>query len=203
VLGVRVVRTSLVEGVRGAALEVCEVPHAPLERMRAKAAEVAGDPREADAESRPTGNNGPTDRKHSHQEAPGRADRTSVDPQHHTNAGRQREWTPTAAGCLSCAHMPASPVQTAVQRLQHRPATDGNRLNAWARVLDLTSDARPKATYLERIRPKLADGAISAVSSSLAVSELYAADIRARRCRPHPRDWLALAQLVGIMHSHT
>jgi hypothetical protein len=56
--------------------------------------------------------------------------------------------------------------------------------------------------YLGTIQPKLAGVAISALASALEVSEPYAGDIRAGRRRPHPRHWAALAQLVGIMHSH-
>ncbi len=53
-------------------------------------------------------------------------------------------------------------------------------------------------TYLKAIQPKLASVTISAISSALRISEPYARDIRAGRRRPHPRHWLALAQLVGI-----
>jgi hypothetical protein len=34
--------------------------------------------------------------------------------------------------------------------------------------------------------------------SALGVSVIYAVAIRAGRCRPHPRHWLALAELVGV-----
>jgi hypothetical protein len=37
---------------------------------------------------------------------------------------------------------------------------------------------------------------IAALSSTLGVSESYAADIRAGRHRPHPRHWVAMARLV-------
>jgi hypothetical protein len=53
-------------------------------------------------------------------------------------------------------------------------------------------------TYVERIQPGLALITISALSLALGVSESYAADIRAGRRRPHPRHWLALAELVGV-----
>jgi hypothetical protein len=52
-------------------------------------------------------------------------------------------------------------------------------------------------TYAERIQPRLAQLACSAVASAIGVSMPYAADIRAGRRRPHPRHWLALAPLVG------
>jgi ribosomal protein L32 len=53
-------------------------------------------------------------------------------------------------------------------------------------------------TYLKKIHPRLAGVTISTLSSTLGVSESYAADIRAGRHRPHPRHWEALAELVGM-----
>jgi CRISPR-associated endonuclease Cas1 len=53
-------------------------------------------------------------------------------------------------------------------------------------------------TYREEIQPRLPTVTISAISSALAVSESYAADIRAGRHRPHPRHWQALAKLAGV-----
>ncbi len=53
-------------------------------------------------------------------------------------------------------------------------------------------------TYLRRIQPRLAGITIPVISSALGVSNPYAADIRAGRHRPHPRHWLALAQIVGV-----
>ncbi len=58
-------------------------------------------------------------------------------------------------------------------------------------------------TYVEKIQPSLAAVTISAISSTLGVSESYAADIRAGRHCPHPRRWQMLAQLAGVTHSHT
>jgi len=63
------------------------------------------------------------------------------------------------------------------------------------------SSAKPvwlsKDRYLETIQPKLVGVPISILSSTLGVSEPYAADIRTGRRRPHPRHWQALAELVG------
>ena len=53
-------------------------------------------------------------------------------------------------------------------------------------------------SYVEEIQPRLSAVTISRLSSSLGVSESYAADIRAGRRRPHPRHWSALAQLVEM-----
>lgn len=51
-------------------------------------------------------------------------------------------------------------------------------------------------TYVRQIQPQLATVTISALASTLGVSESYAADIRASRRRPHPRHWQALAELA-------
>jgi CRISPR-associated endonuclease Cas1 len=52
--------------------------------------------------------------------------------------------------------------------------------------------------YREKILPRLGAITVPNVSSALAVSELYATNIRGGKCIPHPRHWLALARLVGI-----
>jgi hypothetical protein len=53
-------------------------------------------------------------------------------------------------------------------------------------------------TYREKIQPRLAEITVPIISSALGVSKAYATDIRAGRRCPHPRHWLALAQLVGV-----
>ena len=53
--------------------------------------------------------------------------------------------------------------------------------------------------YANEIQPRLAAVTIASIASTLAVSESYAADIRAGRHRPHPRHWQALADLSGII----
>jgi len=58
-------------------------------------------------------------------------------------------------------------------------------------------------TYVEKIQPELSKVAISRISSTLGVSESYAADIRAGRHRPHARHWEALAQLVSVPLAET
>jgi hypothetical protein len=55
-----------------------------------------------------------------------------------------------------------------------------------------------EAAFRLEIFPKLASVTISAISSSIGVSESYAADIRAGRHRPHPRHWQTLAELVSV-----
>jgi CRISPR-associated endonuclease Cas1 len=58
-----------------------------------------------------------------------------------------------------------------------------------------------ECTYLEKIQPRIVGVSISRLSSTLGVSESYAADIRAGRHRPHPRHWKALAELIGLSGS--
>ena len=53
-------------------------------------------------------------------------------------------------------------------------------------------------TYLGKIQPLLAGLTNKAIASALGTSIPYASAIRAGRRVPHPRHWLALAQLVGI-----
>jgi CRISPR-associated endonuclease Cas1 len=51
--------------------------------------------------------------------------------------------------------------------------------------------------YSNKIQPLLKDIANPAIMSTLGVSVTYAVAIRAGRCKPHPRHWEALAELVG------
>jgi hypothetical protein len=60
-----------------------------------------------------------------------------------------------------------------------------------------------ETTYVRQIQPRLASVTISTISSSLGVCESYAADIRAGRHRPHPRNWRSLAQLAGVFPPET
>ncbi len=53
-------------------------------------------------------------------------------------------------------------------------------------------------TYVRQIQPQLAGVTISALASTIGVSEPYAAHVRAGRHRPHPRHWKVLAELVGV-----
>jgi CRISPR-associated endonuclease Cas1 len=53
-------------------------------------------------------------------------------------------------------------------------------------------------TYQKRIEPRLGGITVLVISSSLSVSEPYAADIRAGKRQPHPRHWPALARLTGV-----
>ena len=77
------------------------------------------------------------------------------------------------------------------QRLHHA----ANR--AW-RPLDLPDWLNEK-TYSEKIQPRLAGFTVPAIATALAISQPYATDIRAGERRPHPRHWVALAQIVGVL----
>jgi CRISPR associated protein Cas1 len=52
--------------------------------------------------------------------------------------------------------------------------------------------------YCQKIQPLFANISTSVIASSIGVSRCYAGNIRKGRFRPHPRHWLALAQLAGI-----
>jgi CRISPR-associated endonuclease Cas1 len=89
------------------------------------------------------------------------------------------------------AQSPKSQEKRSETQRRHRAAQ-----RAWRSSLSpawLTED-----TYEEKIQPRLAGVTISALASTLGVSEPYAADIRTGRRRPHPRHWQALAELAGI-----
>jgi len=51
--------------------------------------------------------------------------------------------------------------------------------------------------YVEKIQPRLRTVKVREVAQALHISKPYAALVRAGRRRPHPRHWLALAELVG------
>ena len=53
-------------------------------------------------------------------------------------------------------------------------------------------------TYKRQIQPLLATVTISALATTIGVSESYASNIRAGRHRPHPRHWQVLAKLIGL-----
>jgi hypothetical protein len=54
--------------------------------------------------------------------------------------------------------------------------------------------------YREKIQPLLLGVSFPTISSSLCISQPYAAEIRAGRYIPHPRHWLPLAQLTNIAY---
>jgi hypothetical protein len=52
--------------------------------------------------------------------------------------------------------------------------------------------------YKRKVQPHLRNLTIVTIMKALKISEPYATNIRAGRNQPHPRHWLALAELVGI-----
>ena len=52
--------------------------------------------------------------------------------------------------------------------------------------------------YQTHVQPTLQGLTVSAIASALSVSLPYATDIRKGRRRPHPRHWLALADICGV-----
>ncbi len=58
-------------------------------------------------------------------------------------------------------------------------------------------------TYAQKIQPRLAGVTVPVISAALGISEPYATDIRAGRCRPHRRHWLTLAQPVGVLQTRS
>jgi CRISPR-associated endonuclease Cas1 len=53
-----------------------------------------------------------------------------------------------------------------------------------------------ETVYVEKIQPALPAFPASRIASALAVSHPYAVDVRSGKRRPHPRHWLALAELT-------
>lgn len=52
--------------------------------------------------------------------------------------------------------------------------------------------------YVEQIQPLLKGKKVREIATAMRVSRPYAAFVRSGRRRPHPRHWLALADLVGV-----
>ncbi len=53
--------------------------------------------------------------------------------------------------------------------------------------------------YVQKIQPRLRTIKVREIAEAMQVSKPYAALIRAGRRRPHPRHWLALAGLAGVV----
>ena len=78
-------------------------------------------------------------------------------------------------------------------------ATQRHQALAWRRWnISSKPDWLTEELYNDRIKPSLLRSSISQIANALKVSIPYAANIRLGRRRPHPRHWLALAQLIGI-----
>jgi CRISPR-associated endonuclease Cas1 len=96
--------------------------------------------------------------------------------------------------------------RVAGQMTSHGPEAQARRANARRRHARAASAWQPSSlptwlneeTYLGKIQPLLTGLPDKAIASALGVSIPYAHAIRAGRRVPHPRHWLALAQLVGV-----
>ena len=112
--------------------------------------------------------------------------------------------------CAACAGAAARPGLIEAAKLgriaTHSPKAEAQRAATMHRqeAAKQTWKASDQPTWLTEtfyaveIRPRLSGVTVSALASSLSVSEPYAADIRAGRRRPHPRHWVPLARLVGV-----
>jgi len=90
------------------------------------------------------------------------------------------------------ARTPRALAQLAEKQRSHRAAEKAWRPMDKPRWLDETS-------YNERILPRLVGVSTSSIALELGVSLPYASDIRVGRRRPHPRHWLTLAILAGVL----
>ena len=85
-------------------------------------------------------------------------------------------------------------------RMKHSETQQRHRAAQREWLLPPRAEWLTERVYVEKIRPMLASVTIALISSSLGVSESYAADIRTGKHRPHPRHWQTLAQLAGVSH---
>jgi len=92
------------------------------------------------------------------------------------------------------ARSPEARAKHVASRRRHARACsewDASTQPAW-----LTSEV-----FSQQVQPLLAYITTSAIRSTIGVSRWYAGKIR-QGYRPHPRHWLALAQLVGVSQLH-
>jgi CRISPR-associated endonuclease Cas1 len=94
------------------------------------------------------------------------------------------------SGRVATVSAKAQALRSATQRRQAAARKAWNPLDK--------PDWLDEKTYREKIMPRLAGVTVPTIVSALAVSESYATNIRAGRCIPHPRHWLALARLVDV-----
>jgi CRISPR-associated endonuclease Cas1 len=88
-------------------------------------------------------------------------------------------------------HMPeAEALRAATQRRQVAAR------KAWN--LKDKPDWLDEEAYGQKVQPQLRDVTVVTIMKALHVSEPYATNIRSGRVEPHPRHWLALAELAGI-----
>ncbi len=98
--------------------------------------------------------------------------------EHAAQIGRIAARTPEARAKHVASHL---------RHVKARSAWDASTQPAW-----LTSEV-----FSQQVQPLLADVSTSAIRSRIGVSRWYAGRIR-EGYRPHPRHWLALAELAGV-----
>jgi hypothetical protein len=95
---------------------------------------------------------------------------------------------------------PSGRVATIEPKAQAKRSATQRRQNA--EVHAWNSSLQPswltEEVYVTKIKPRLAGVSVSSIASDLKVSRPYASEIRRGIRHPHPRHWLALAQLVGV-----
>ena len=114
------------------------------------------------------------------------------------------------SNCAHCAISDATQRLAEAARLgriaSHTPealAKEGESQRRHARALSSWNPSSQPAwltteVYSEKIQPLLAEVSSSLIASRIGVSRWYAGRIR-EGYRPHPRHWLALAELVGVL----
>jgi CRISPR-associated endonuclease Cas1 len=115
--------------------------------------------------------------------------------------------------CESCAKENASVALTELAKLgriaTHSPQAETLRANtmrkqmAARRTWDSSNlpDWLSEDAYREKVQPRLANLTVPAISAALNVSHPYATSIRAGKRQPHPRHWICLASLAGVLDS--
>lgn len=106
-------------------------------------------------------------------------------------AGKERFGDVAVLGRIA-SHTEKAETSRAKTRQRHVIA-----LKAWEPTA--LPDWLTELAYREKIQPRLADVTVPNIATVLGISGPYATDIRAGNRCPHPRHWLTLAQLVGIV----
>jgi CRISPR-associated endonuclease Cas1 len=97
----------------------------------------------------------------------------------------------SAAGRIAAQSATAQALRTATRQKNAAAGKDWDPASqpAW-----LTPD-----TYDQKVKPPLARVSSTAVSAALGITWQYASKVRRGLCRPHPRHFLKLAELVGVV----
>lgn len=98
------------------------------------------------------------------------------------------------------------PIAAKGRILAQTPTAQARRANTRRRQMAAERAWKPsdqpawltERVYTEQIQPRLATISAAKLASAMEVSKPYAVDVRAGRCRPHPRHWATLAKLTGL-----